>query len=356
MQWANGLHAELKPIDAEFLRRLSNLTNVVPLIAKADLHAGNITSLKASIAGDLHSANIRPFHFSKTSDDTVSPAKIPSPPYAVSSASTNDTENMDASLLMSPDYVQPLIPTELAFLVEQMFDRDTIAWLRHSTATKCLQWRNSASSRSFPVPSPRSPLGGPTPFSTRMGVSPLSSLSSSSTSQALVSYHSAGASSYTLARVADHTQREEKLAQVRLAKWAGELQRSLQNERERYEALARGERAIWLTERLGECVIDGTLVPVDPAHAVSQQSRGTGVLYKPALRDGTGRHFAVANAHDPLGLLRLNETVKRRGWLAVQVVGSFGVIGALAMWLARSWGVGGGNFGGWNWGFWGGGE
>lgn len=330
----------------------------MPLIAKADLHAGNLSSLKASIAGDLQAARVRPFHFSKTTDDPVLPSKIPSPPYAVSSASANDTENMDASLLMSPDYVQPLIRTELAYLVEQMFDRDVIDWLRHSTATKCLQWRNLAGSRSFPVPSPRSPLGGMTPFSTRMGVSSLPSLlsSSSSTSQALVSYNSGGASSYTLARVADHTQREEKLAQVRLAKWAGELQRSLQNERERYEALARGERAIWLTERLGECVIDGTLVPVDSTLAVSQQPNGTGVLYKPALRDGTGRHFAVANPQDPLGLLHLNERVKRRGWVAVQVVGSFGVIGALAMWLARSWGFGGESLGSWNWGFWGGGE
>lgn len=324
----------------------------MPLIAKADLHAGNISSLKESIARDLQAANVRSSHFSKTSDNTVLPAKLPSPPYAVSSASAHDTENMDASLLMSPDYVQPLITTELAFLVDQLFDRDTIDWLRHSTATKCLQWRNMAGTRSFPIPSPRSPLGGMTPFSTRMGVSTLPSLSSSSssssTSQALVSYNSGGALSYTLARVADHTQREEKLAQVRLAKWAGELQRSLQNERDRYEALARGERAVWLTERLGECVVDGTLVPVDPNVAMSQQPKGTGVLYKPAIGDGTRRHFAIANPHDPLGLLQLNETVKRRGWVAVQVVGSFGVIGALAMWLARSWGFGGS--------YWGGGE
>ncbi len=333
----------------------------MPLIAKADLYAGNISALKASIAGDLQSAHIRPLHFLKTSDDTGLPAGLPSPPYAISSVSADDTENMDASLLMSPDYVQPLIPTELAFLVEQMFDRDTIDWLRHSTATKCLQWRNMAGTRSFPVPSPRSPLGGMTPFSSRMGVSTLpsltSSFSSSSTSQALVSYNSSGALSYTLARVADHTQREEKLAQVRLAKWAGELQRSLQNERDRYEALARGERAVWLTERLGEYVVDGTLVPVDPTLPISEQPKGTGVLYKPAIiGDGTRRHIAVANPHDPLGLLQLDETVKRRGWVAVQVVGSFGVIGALAMWLARSWGFGGESLGGWSWGFWGGGE
>ncbi len=69
-------------------------------------------------------------------------------------------------------------------------------------------------------------------------------------------------SSYALASVTDHAQREERLAQVRLANWAAELQKSLANERAQYEALARSERAFWLTEKLNECVQDGMLVPV----------------------------------------------------------------------------------------------
>ena len=387
---------ELKPIDLEFLRRLSALTNVIPLIAKADLHAGNVSSLKTSIAGDLHSASIRPFNFSKT--DTTSPtARMSSPPYAVSSLPSNDTENMDASLLMSPDYVQPLIPTELAFLVDQLFEGDTIAWLRHSAAMKCLQWRKGASSNSTTVPDPRSPLVGMTPFYTRIGASTFSSSSmssSSTTSQALISYnntttnnsHGAASSSYTLARIADHTQREEKLAQVRLAKWAGELRRSLQNERDRYEALARGERAGWLRDRLGE------VVPVTVEGGTGEAGAGAGavaVARQPCGNNGRNETAGVLslskiptsstlssspqnaptttttppslplvnfniNPHDPLGLLQWNEAFRSKGWVAVQVVGSFGVIGALAVWLARNWDWGCG----WNWGewWWGGGE
>ncbi|KAI9873229.1 MAG: hypothetical protein M1830_000677 [Pleopsidium flavum] len=346
---------KLEPIDLEFLKRLSALTNVIPLIAKADLHLGNITGLMGSIGEHLQSAGIRSFPLPKSSNGTWSSTDS-YPPYAVSSAPSNDTENMDASLLMSPDYVRPLIPTELAALVEQVFERDTIGWLRHSAAMKCLHWRNGAASSALSVPSPRSTFGGMTPLYTRMGASiSSSSLSSPSTSQVLVSYNGGGASSYTLARVSDHTQREEKLAQVRLAKWAGELQRSLQNERERYEALAKGERAIWLTERLGECVVDGTLVPVDQNFTVARQ-HNAGMLYKPASRRDAGLHVAAVNPRDPLGLLQWNETMKRRGWVAVQVVGSFSVIGALAMWFAKSWGFGGESLFDWNWTSWGGGE
>lgn len=348
--------SEIKPVDLEYLRRLSGLTNVVPLLAKADLYFGNITALVSAISADLLSARIRPFPLSKSTPGTAWPSIISFPPFAVSSTPSNDTENMDASLLMSPDYVQPLIPTELAVLVEQIFERDTMGWLRHSAAMKCLQWRNRATSTAVTVPNPRSPFDGMTPLYTRMGASlASSSMSSPSTSQVMVSYNSSGTSSYTLARISDHTQREEKLAQVRLAKWAGELQRSLQNERDRYEALAKGERAIWLTERLGECVIDGTLVAVDPTSALASPDN-TGILYKPASRGNAGFHAAAANPHDPLGLLRWNEMMRRKGWVAVQVVGGFGVVGALAVWFAKCWGFNGESLFNWHSNIWAGGD
>jgi len=165
-----------------------------------------------------------------------------------------------------------------------------------------------------------------------------------SPSQVLVSYpDNVGPSGYTMARVADHTQREEQLAQVRLAKWASDLQRSLQNERHRYEALARGERAVWLTERLSECVVDGTLLPLTqtPGFCGFQnplENRNQSLT----IRTGDGRSvkYRVANLtpHDPLGLIRWNDDLKRRGWKLVQVIGSFGVVGGLALWIARTWG------------------
>jgi hypothetical protein len=273
--------------------------------------------------------------------------------FAVSSSNSDDAENMDASLLMSPDYVQPLVPSELAVLVQRLFEQDTISWLRHSTAKKLVQWRNTHGSNFTIQPDTRSPFSmRSTSAFSRDGASVLGSpLSPPSTSQVLVSY-SGDNSTYTLARIADHTQREEKLAQMRLAKWATDLQRSLQNERERYEALARADRAVWLTERLGECVVDGSLVPINktPGVGLEMSEKGTaGALIIP------GQHFtpyygtATIDRNDPLGLLRWNEKMKRSGWIAIQVIGSFGVVGGLALWFAKNWGIGGQGLQEWEW-------
>ena len=330
-------------MDLEFLRRLSSLTNIIPLIAKADSLSSEVAkNIKASIAGELNASGIKPFTFNAPTADS----------YTVCSAPSNDEENMDASLLMSPDYVQPLLPSELAALVDQVFDRDNISWLRHSAAKKIIQWRRKADVPAMGLTSPQSPL---TPLYNRMG-SPMSSssISSPSTSQVLVSY-AGGASTYAQARFADHAQREERLAQIRLAKWASDLQRSLQNEQARYEALARGERAVWLTERLGECVVDGTLVPVNRDMAYVESPGKSVVTMRTTSTGGALRH-GMTNPNDPLGLLRWNQALKRRGWIAFQVVGSFGVLGALAVWVARNWVGNGDGLVDWYWDWWGGGE
>jgi hypothetical protein len=229
---------------------------------------------------------------------------------------------MDASLLMSADYIKPLIPTELADLVQQIFDRDTISWLRHSAAKKCVQWRRNSTHAGRSESLPQSltlhssfPLLG----NSQIITSPLGATNS-----------------YALARMADHTQREERLAEVRLSKWASELQRSLQNERLRYEALARGERAVWLTERLNECVQDGTLVPLSQARPRSESSN-SGQLVKQGTYSRKPNRGTSIDRNDPLGLVQLNEEMQRRSWAALQIVGSFGIIGGLAIWIARGW-------------------
>lgn len=248
----------------------------------------------------------------------------PLSPFAISTITTSDDENMDASLLMSPDYVQPLFPTELAFLVDQIFERESASWLRHSAAKKCLQWRrgsltSSALTKSIP-----------------QSLSINSSYSLASGSR-IATPPIGATNTYTLARITDHTQREERLAQIRLSKWASDLQRSLQNERARFEALARGERAVWLTERLNECVQDGTIVPISAAgrrndSPISRELVKQGGAYSRRAARGTS-----LDCYDPLGLLQLNSEMKRRSWAALQIVGSFGIIGGLAIWLARNW-------------------
>ena len=104
--------------------------------------------------------------------------------------------------------------------------------------------------------------------------------------------------------------------------------------------MARSERAVWLTERLGECVQDGTIIPVSQAQ--QQQSlvdNGSGALVrKRTYSRRQGRMEGVyVDRTDPLGLLQLNTELKRKGWVVLQVVSGFGIIGGLAFWIARSW-------------------
>lgn len=320
------------------MRKLSSLSNVIPVISKTDLLSQTeIQSLKKAFHSKAQEADFKPFLFREPVNDAQNGL---STPFAVSSAVSSDDENMDASILMSPDYVQPLIPSELEILVEKIFDRDNFSWLRHSAAKKLIQKHELQQDQLLNTKPPGRPGSAISHFSPSVGFSSASSISDS---QVLVS-RPGSSPGYSLALVADHTQREEKLAQVRLARWASDLQQSLQNERERYEALARGERAEWLTERLSECVVDGTLVPLNRTPGFSgfqvPDESGSGELF---TRNGKSQRvqYRVTNLspHDPLGLLRWDEDLKRRGWMIVQVVGGFGVVGGLALWLGKSWGL-----------------
>lgn len=299
------------------------MSNIVPLIAKSDLlSAEEHQEIKQTLDATYVAFPRLPASLSPESDlQTIATA-----PYTVTSTNGPDTDNMDASVLMSSEYVQPLLPSELSLLIEQIFDPDTVAFLRHSSSQKLVAW-HATHPRLTRVPSPSLPsvqnstLASPLPTSlSNSGVLiPIASEVSLNTSN-----------SYALAKVADHTQREERLAQVRLSKWASELQLSLQRERERYERLARGERALWLVERMGEEVRDGQIVRLDTSQALVRTGQKGGLPYG---------NVPTYHMHDPLGLLRWKDTMRTRGWIALQVIGSFGVVGGLAFWLAKTCGL-----------------
>ncbi|KAL4903523.1 hypothetical protein BDW74DRAFT_41124 [Aspergillus multicolor] len=298
--------------DIECISKLSAWTNVIPLIAKADLLTHDqVISLKKDYNEKARAASLKPLLFDASSD-------LNEPPFTVSSAKSNDDSIMDASTLMSPDYIQPLVESDLMSLVQTLFDRETLAWIRHSAAKKLAQRQRDMMLRQH------NPLQD-------------SALSFSSSPYGL-------APSYAMARVSDYSRHEEKRARIQLAKWASDLQQSLQNERERYAALARGERAVWLTERLGECVVNGSLVPVTQMPGFSElnasSDRQNGSLL---VRTQDGRrleyHFTNITSLDPLGVVRWSDELKQRGWTIVQIVGSFGVVGGLAFWLAKTWGL-----------------
>jgi hypothetical protein len=321
--------------DIECIRKLSDFTNIIPLISKADLlSTSQITSLKSSFHNQIAQHSVRLFSFE---DRNLSEGEQSQSPFAISSMQSSDDDNMDASVLMSPDYVPPLVASEIGDLIDKIFDNDNMSWLRHTAAKKLT--RSGAVSTSqradAAVKRPRSKSPGnivaaPKPVSNNAVLAPFGNFG--------------GAPNYALARVNDYTQHEEKLAQVRLAKWAADLQQSLQNERDRYAALARGERAAWLTERLGECVIDGTLVPIQqtpgfPRWDVNTDKHSGAIVVRTSNGQTAKYRLTKLNPEDPLGLVRWNEDLRRRGWMMVQVVGSFGVVGGLALWLAKLWGL-----------------
>ncbi|KAI1152822.1 hypothetical protein F4825DRAFT_297826 [Nemania diffusa] len=291
----------LKPADLEYIRRLIPLTNVIPILARAELLSGDqIMACKRDIARQLESARIRPFTFTPTTAQERRQS-TPSIPYTASSATVSDHDIMDASLLMSPDYVQPLIPTDLAFLVDRIFSVDGASWLRHSAAKKYLQWRELTPHRPCDLYRPLA-----LPGSDYIGAPNQLSL-------ALARYRG--------------PQQDNSIGQVQVADWATELQRSLASERLRYEALSRGERVVWLTEKLHECVQDSALVAASKPREASGRGR---------KRPGSGRHGAseTQQHQDPLGLLQVTADLKARGWMALELFSGLGMVG-LAFWISR---------------------
>lgn len=283
----------LKPADLEYIRRLAPLTNVIPILARAELLSKEQTvACKQEIAGQLEKAGVRPFAFTPSTVQEKQEQPIPSIPYTASSATMSDHDVMDASLLMNPDYVQPLLPTDLAFLVERMFSLDGASWLRHSAAKKYLQWRDITPGR------PRDlyrPLAHPIPD---YGSAP------TQLSLALARYRGPQGS---------------RAMQIRVADWAT-------CENLRYEALSRGERVVRLTERLQQ---DGTLVALSGA-----RERTSGVRRRTGTRSGRDGASGTRRHQDPLGLLQVAADLKAKGWVAVEILSSLGIVG-LAFWISR---------------------
>jgi hypothetical protein len=393
--------------DIEFMQRLSSLTNVVPVIAKSDtLSAQEAIALKTTILARLQTSSIKPFLFGKALEDALLavqslsiihpqlqttelqqyPFTTPTFPYAVSSTLGPDSETMDASLLMSPDYVQPLLPSELATLINQVFEPDSISWLRHAAAKKFLTWRRTMKlpDDSFILQSlkqPRSPttasvgLHGAITNSktttqwtdcilTHYIVSTNSSIFSAASpsgvlvpqsgspfyatrlqspfpgsSPSLAQSDLENSTSFSLARYNNSGQSDQPPSELRIAKWATDLQRSLRNERDRFEELQRNDRAKWLLERVGEEVARGAIVA---SPGGSPRADWAVVRHGDEKQSKAGQRYTkagVLDSRDPLGLCSLSDQLRRRGFVVVKVLGGVSVLGAITVAIIRACGV-----------------
>lgn len=390
--------------------RLSSMTNVIPVFSKADLVSDEeIGNLKRKLNSDLEGNGHRTFSFAKPSEESPLSGTAPAepdisksrstlfragPPFAVSCLPGPNDHEMDASLLMSPSYSPPLVSSDLEDLVSQLFDPENIAYLRHSAVRKFIAWRRHKNSDAVAsggassggdslvmgYPSNSSPgirdqiaLARRTPSSPsrsqglvprgrghnhRRSLSPSSSSPFNMSSTALIG---TGLPDFTRARLRDHMLHEERLAEVQMAKWASDLQRSLRNEKENFERVVKGERAKWLLERIGEEVqqghigaLSGSIEPGLPQWAIERRDGGNSEtkmmrtfsgedLELPSWARGASgakenRYQYEEDARDPLGLCMLGDGVSRVGGVVVKVLGGGVLVGAVWMAFARAWG------------------
>jgi hypothetical protein len=340
----SGEAPQLDEHQLELLRYLCKWTNVIPLIAQADtLEKNALIARKKQVLELFRSLNAEPYTFLSEVDTEKEEAKEPFEPFAVSSAIGDDTETIDASILMSSTYLQPLIQSELNLLVNYLLEPNNIARLRHLAATKFLLWRQENLGQHIDLEkqlllkSPRFEISSPAATSTGSvpedpskvlvphGASSYYRSASPSISDSSAGGNVMGTSTYALARYNDTKSPTEPFRQVRLAKWAQDLQRSLDNERKRYQRMYSAHPSDWVSSA-GDFETAS-----DPNQSLIPTSQ---------LRPAKGRlggEVGIIDPRDPLGVLAFGQSFRRRGWFALQFAGSCGLIGAVAWWVMRNW-------------------
>jgi septin family protein len=236
----------LKPVDITIMRHLSTLTNIIPVIAKSDSlsHTQTLT-LKLSLLRDLRANSIPIFTFGKSISE-LERNVVNGIPWAISCL-RDEIAEMDASLLMRDEAVESYVESDLFCITSTIVEN--AAWLRFATTKKFLEWRTKHIDSGE--------------LSTSLALSP------SQSAMSIISIPSM-TDGYAMARVGDHIDREERLARVRLAQWAGEMRRSvrrrMQEEREEFERVEYSDRVKWLVTRLNEAITnqqhESALVPV----------------------------------------------------------------------------------------------
>lgn len=375
--WADEFTETLSEHDFDYMSKLSKFASVVPVIAKADtLPESELAKRRAAMLADLPRCGVNPSLLSRT--NTPSPfsdiGKTPMPqdtsfsqplgqpsrqaPFLISCLPGSDVGEMDASLLMSPSYSPPLVTSELQTLVSMLFDPENITKLRHISSRKFLQWRERYGATEAGAALALSPVASGLGIKDHLALaraSPQRRTSSPAfSSSALISRQQKdlspfdlsstaagigqGLPDFTRASIRDHIFREERLAQVQLAKWASELQRGVRREREDFVRLVEGERAKWLLERVGEEVGMGRLGAVGGSmRALSKRKGRSGDMELPSWARSTGA--GEVDAADPLGLCVLGDGVTRTGSVVLKVLGGGVLVGAVWLAICRAWGL-----------------
>lgn len=327
--------AESQKQHRQLLQFLCRYTNLIPVVGKADqLTEEDLQVRKQQISDMLATVEAEPYRLIEHSE---AGAHELVEPLAISSALEDDGDVIDASLLMSSQYMQPLIASEMELLTHRLLLPENVARMRHASAVKYLLWRLEHDDAS-PNEQQQIQLQSPVDRSRSPGVASTGSLQQDP-SKVLVphstsSYYrsvspatsegslpSTNASACALARLGQQAQPPEPFRQVRLAKWAHDLQRSINNERLKYHNM------------VFQHSLDSSSDDDDKSDAralVTTKDR------RPT-RGRLGGDFGVIDPRDPLGVLALGQTLRQRGFVVLQFVSGFGLLGTIAYWVVKNW-------------------
>ncbi|CAK4028498.1 hypothetical protein DOTSEDRAFT_67494 [Lecanosticta acicola] len=330
---ANPAAFGLSPLHQEFLRTLCRYTNFIPLIGRSDcVSAEMLVARKKEVISMLNVLNIELYSTFDISEDGKDF------PLAISSATKDDGDEVDASVLMSSQYVQPLVPSELDVLVDRLLAPANIARMKHLSAVKYAQWRHEGSKDRLGLH--KTLLQSPFPRSVSPGVTSTGSLledpskvlvphpqssyhRSTSPANSDISAQSGNAvENSAIARYDEQAQPPEPFRRIRLAKWAQDLQRSLDNERRKYPQMYSNRPSGWTSE--------------DSEKFDNQALVSTKDGTRPA-RGRLGGDLGVIDPTDPLGVLAFGQIFRRRSVFVLQIVGGCGLIGAVAYWVVKNW-------------------
>ncbi|RGP69750.1 hypothetical protein FLONG3_7702 [Fusarium longipes] len=264
-------HSGLGQEDAEYIKRAQNMTNVIPVLVRADeLDAEKILNIKQQVVKCLVDKDVDFFSFEGPEGSEESKCV-----YAVSTESRPDYDTMDASVLMNSDYIAPLVPTDLNRLVNHVFSLDGSARLRHSAAVKCIKWRRDHGNNLLQ-----------------------NALSSGTMVSRSIPERALRLRSF---------RRTPSWDRLELYNWANNLRQSLQSER-LYHLME--ERAI--------------------SSAIARESSLIHVPKSPKQIRSKKRKEPAPTHQDPLGLLDIGGSLKQKGMLALEMVSSVGLVGLVA--------------------------
>lgn len=279
---SSNIPAGLTRGDINFIREVQGKTNIVLLLAKSDeITAADIEGCKERIRHQVAENDLDCFSFTSVeTDDLETEVDV----FAVSGSTKPDHDVIDASILMDSAYVQPLVPTELAALMERICSEEGSASLRQSAASKCIRWKKDHSGDYAHIAA-HTALTFRDP--TKCALSPVLTL------------NPFGVRRYW--------------HRVELSDWAEGLRRSLES------------------AKLDEMTRQG--------HEVEflRQERSCGLIRRPKPSSkGSRSQYSTPNLihQDPLGVLHLTGLLRRNGRLVLELISIPGILGCFAALLA----------------------